>query len=112
MRATLLSAFVIRQVCTAANEKGVSVGNCHTCVWLHGHTVKCWGDGSFLAYGDRATRGDAPGQVGDKLYTWGARGRADLKEISAGYVHTRARRMDGSAQCWGSANASRLGDGV
>ncbi len=47
----------------------VQAGAQRACAFLDDATVKCWGknEGGLLGVGDTSIRGDASGQMGDKL---------------------------------------------
>lgn len=47
----------------------VATGASHTCALLDDATIKCFGDGRHgeLGYGDSESRGDQPGELGDRL---------------------------------------------
>lgn len=89
----------------------IAAGGYHTCARRTDGTALCWGSGSSGQLGD----GDSGmGHLRTKA-TRVRRGSGDLKGVVAvgsGSYHTCARRSDGSAWCWGSADKGQLGDGT
>jgi alpha-tubulin suppressor-like RCC1 family protein len=73
----------------------------------------CWGYDAYGQLGDGTT-----GDVTTSLRTTAVRvrrGRGDLtevKQLTAGRVHTCALRTDGSVWCWGDDEKGQLGDGT
>jgi alpha-tubulin suppressor-like RCC1 family protein len=83
----------------------VAAGDDHTCARRDDGTVSCWGDNQRGQVGDSsATRRLAPVAITALGTT--------VRELSAGHVHTCARRGDGSLWCWGENGAGQLGDGT
>lgn len=94
--------------------KQMAMGRSHTCALLLSGQVKCWGLGYVgqLGLGDNVTRGDEPGEMGDKLpYVNLGTGRTATL-IAAGNQHTCAIRDDGSVVCWGAGDSGELGQGI
>jgi hypothetical protein len=79
----------------------VTTGATHTCALLDDHSVKCWGDGSMLGYGDAKSRGRFPSEMGDALPTVDLGAGRTATAISAGRYVTCALLDDGSVKCWG-----------
>jgi alpha-tubulin suppressor-like RCC1 family protein len=79
-----------------------------TCAVLDTHELKCWGWSPFgeLGLGDTATRGDAPGSMGDALPVVDLGPSARVDAVHVGNYHVCALLHDGSIRCWGDANAS------
>lgn len=89
----------------------ITVGFAHTCAILDNDSVKCWGKGRSLGYGDNVSRGDDPGEMGDNLFSVNLGLGKTAKTISAGYNHTCAVLNDDSVKCWGSGYKGALGYG-
>lgn len=91
----------------------LATGGYHNCALLSDGTVKCWGynEEGELGLGDKNSRGDAPGEMGDQLP------RVDLGEdlnvikITAGANHSCALLSDNTIKCWGYNNEGQLGLG-
>jgi alpha-tubulin suppressor-like RCC1 family protein len=88
---------------SGARQVGVSTG--HTCA-LSGNDVMCWGDGTTGALGNSTaviqltpTRAGLPNG-------------AAVSGIAVGQGHTCALMGSQKIFCWGSNNASQLGDGT
>jgi len=87
----------------------IASGESHTCALLTDGTVRCWGanDAGQLGFGalDVCTKygypcARAPGAVA-RL--------EGVAQIAAGGLHTCARMIDGTVQCWGSDADGELG---
>jgi alpha-tubulin suppressor-like RCC1 family protein len=90
----------------------VAVGGNHSCAVLDRGTVKCWGWGltGALGLGNKATRGDERGEMGDRLrpVDLGSRTAAQVTAADAGTcVLLRTRRV----ACWGDNRFGQLGLG-
>jgi alpha-tubulin suppressor-like RCC1 family protein len=86
--------------------RDVGAGGAHSCLVRGDGTVWCWGANEAGQLGNGSFAGAAaPVAVIDDA--GGAFG--DAAQVDAGRDFTCARRLDGSAWCWG--NARRLGDG-
>ncbi len=83
----------------------VTTGWGHTCARRRTGRLYCWGNDDFgqLGDGSASTGTTTPNEV--------AGGRTDWAAVSAGYVHTCARRSSGRLFCWGYDGSSQLGDG-
>lgn len=83
----------------------ISTGRFHTCALLTTGRVKCWGLGIYgqlgRAIGD-ATPSGSPSYVADLI---------GIIQISAGWNHTCAVRLDNTAWCWGQNSNGQLGIG-
>ena len=88
-----------------ANIVQIAAGQNHTCAVLEGGTVKCWGENNNgkLGNGARANTQATPVTVG---------GIEDAISIAAGYDHTCAVIMGGTAKCWGENSSGQLGNGT
>ena len=81
----------------------VSAGWAHTLALLTDNTGLSWGYNDNRQLGDGTTTlRPAPVRVSDLAGT-GA-------QVSAGYVHTCARKIDGTLWCWGDNRYGQLGD--
>lgn len=84
----------------------IAAGGAHTCARRASGTVLCWG------WNDHGQLGDGTGGPGRFRATPVAvMGLSDAVEISAGMVHTCARRATGAVVCWG-LGGGLLGDGT
>ncbi|WP_050430644.1 RCC1 domain-containing protein [Chondromyces crocatus] len=91
----------------------VAAGAAHTCALLREGTVKCWGSNRHgqLGLGDTASRGDEPGEMGDRLPVVDlGRGKKAIA-IAAGIAHTCALLSEGTVKCWGDNRHGQLGLG-
>lgn len=89
----------------------IAAGDRHTCALRRDRSVWCWGEGSWGQLGDGKS---GMGHHRTKA-TRVRRGSGYLTKasgIAAGSNHTCARRTDGTAWCWGSAEYGQLGDGT
>jgi RHS repeat-associated protein len=82
----------------------IAVGTAHSCAFMQGGSIKCWGAGTKGSVGDgagvdRNTPVDVS-QVGS--------GNFDLR---AGGEHTCVVGAGGGIKCWGDNSAGQLGDG-
>jgi cysteine-rich repeat protein len=91
----------------------IAVGYGHMCALLRDASVKCWGYGFHgqLGLGDTNNRGDAAGEMGDKLPTVDLGSGKTVTALAAGLYHTCARLSDGSVKCWGGNFNGVLGAG-
>lgn len=82
----------------------ISAGWGHTCGLAPAGDVLCWGDNTEgqLGIGSTVSRAHAPLQVNSS---------AGFTSVSAGFVHTCAVALDGTAYCWGNNSQSQLGNG-
>ncbi|AKT38420.1 RCC1 domain-containing protein [Chondromyces crocatus] len=91
----------------------VAAGGGHTCALLRGGDVKCWGDNRFgqLGLGDSRSRGDGPGEMGNRLPVVDlGRGKTAVALV-AGWAHTCALLSEGTVKCWGENRFGQLGLG-
>ena len=88
-----------------ASVAAVSVGTFHTCARKTDGTLWCWGRNSYGQLGDGSVTDEhSPIEVT-------ALG-ASVAAVSAGEVHTCARKTDGTLWCWGENSTGELGDGT
>lgn len=82
------------------------------CALLASGEAKCWGnnDGAQLGYGDRGSRGDAPGEMGDALPPVILPAGAAVDEIVIGHYHACLRRGP-AVTCWGNDDVGQNGRG-
>ncbi|MBI5508645.1 MAG: hypothetical protein HY903_07820 [Deltaproteobacteria bacterium] len=92
---------------------GVAIGGFHVCALFGDGGVKCWGlnDKGQLGQGDTATRGDAAGELGDRLWPISLGTGRTATAVAAGIFHTCVLLDDGSVKCWGGNTAGQLGQG-
>ena len=93
--------------------RSVAVGGGFACAVLDDHSLKCWGDNSngALGLGDRAARGDAPGEMGDALPPVDLGARHTARRALATFLNACAELDDGKVKCWGSSVSGMLGIG-
>jgi alpha-tubulin suppressor-like RCC1 family protein len=99
---------------TGRTATAISVGAFFTCAILDGGQVKCWGTNRYgeLGIGDNASRGGAPGQMGDNLPTVDLGSCRTARAVSAGgWGHVCAILDDGQVKCWGTNQEGELGLG-
>ena len=84
----------------------LAAGSGHTCARTAGGAVHCWGGNQYGQLGKGAASG--PELLPVKVTLLGD----DVAGITAGAVHTCARKTDGSAWCWGFNEQGQVGDGT
>jgi len=91
----------------------VATGYGHTCALLASGAVKCWGknDVGQLGLGDKASRGDGPGEMGDALPAVDLGPGQSATAITSGSHHTCARLASGAVKCWGGNDLGQAGFG-
>lgn len=88
----------------------VSVGSEHACALLTDATLQCWGYNSTGQLGDNTTTvRNQPVTVLDET---GSGPLTDVAHVYAGWSHTCAVLLDGTARCWGWNANGQLGDGT
>jgi alpha-tubulin suppressor-like RCC1 family protein len=85
--------------------RAVAAGSAHTCA-IAGDERRVW---CFGANEHGQLGRDASASV---RMPAAVDGLADVEDISAGAVHTCARRANGTVVCWGGNTSGQLGDGV
>ncbi|NDD97506.1 MAG: hypothetical protein EBZ93_08405, partial [Actinobacteria bacterium] len=91
----------------------ISGGQYHTCARLDNNTLKCWGhsgDGA-LGYGDTATRGDDPNEMGENLPVVNVGLGRTVVMVKAGATHSCAILDNDGLKCWGDNFFGELGQG-
>jgi alpha-tubulin suppressor-like RCC1 family protein len=98
---------------TGRSALAISVAGRHTCALLDDGSVKCWGNNGSgeLGLGDRETRGDGPGEMGDALPAVDLGSGRKAVSVAVGTRHACALLDDGSLKCWGANNWGALGVG-
>lgn len=99
------SADGVVDVPDVAGIASIAGGGLHTCALAAGGDITCWGRNTSGQIGDGATAPTAP-----PSRVRGARGR--VVAIAAGFEHSCAIALDGTAQCWGANAHGQLGDGT
>ena len=81
----------------------------HNCILTSTFQVKCFGKGSKgqLGYGDRETRGDGGGEMGNYLPMINV--DENVISIQTGYHHTCAQLSNLDVRCWGWNTRGQLG---
>ena len=83
----------------------IGTGGCHSCALKTDGTLWCWGCNTWGNLGDGTTTlRQTPVQV-TALGT-------SVAQISVGWYQTCARKLDGTAWCWGHNMYGQLGDGT
>jgi alpha-tubulin suppressor-like RCC1 family protein len=100
-------------VSTDCSAHSVAAGDRHTCALLGDGTVKCWGSNNVgqLGLGDLFSRGEEPGEMGDRLPAVPVAGATPVHALVAGALHTCALFDDATLQCWGPNHHGQLGQG-
>jgi len=98
---------------TALFMPRLSTGEGHTCIILSEGRLKCFGDNAKgqLGLGDAQSRGDKPGQLGDKLPVVNLGKDRRAVEVGLESDYTCVRLDQGDVKCWGGAFSGRLGRG-
>ena len=88
-------------------------GGSFFCALLDNGAIKCWGRNDYgqLGVGDTATRGDAPGELGDNLRSVDLGTGRTAISLAAGDNHACAVLDDHSLKCWGANGSGQLGLG-
>ncbi|HEX4924220.1 MAG TPA: hypothetical protein VFV50_09040 [Bdellovibrionales bacterium] len=91
----------------------IAVGANHTCALFENGRMKCWGYGGTgeLGYGDRAARGDDPGEMGNNLPFVNLGTNERVVQVSIGYSFTCALLESRRVKCWGLNEVGQLGLG-
>jgi alpha-tubulin suppressor-like RCC1 family protein len=90
----------------------VAVGFYRVCALLDNQTVKCWGYGGYgaLGYGDNASRGGQPGQMGDALPAIDFGAGQVAYDLASSWYDNCVLLAHGT-KCWGLNQLGQLGQG-
>jgi len=99
---------------TGRTALAISAEEYSVCVLLDNGSVKCWGTNDYgqLGQGDKITRGDNPGEMGDNLPAINLGTGKTAVQISLGRGHACARLNDQTLKCWGNNTYGALGLGT
>lgn len=87
----------------------VSTGGIHTCARKTDGSLWCWGANLYgEATGDGSANMYNPASAAKQITALGT----NVVEVAAGYVHTCARKTDGTLWCWGDDLLGQVGDGT
>ena len=100
------SATPVDVVGLGSGVKALAARGYHTCALTGDGGVKCWGMGLMGQLGDGGTA------LAVRTPVEAAGLASGVATITAGTAHTCAVTTGGGAQCWGSNNSGRLGDGT
>ncbi len=91
----------------------LQAGSSHSCALSAKGEVRCWGRNTEgqLGYGDVATRGDGPDQMGNNLPAVDLGTGRTATAIAVGSQYTCALLDDSSVKCWGRNGVGQLGQG-
>ncbi len=91
----------------------ISAGFSLSCALLDNGAVKCWGSNSSgqLGRGDKVSRGDDPGEMGDNLPAIDLGTGRTAVAIDAGTNFICALLDNGAVKCWGDNGFGELGQG-
>ncbi len=94
-----------------AGVVSISAGGINSCAVMLDGTARCWGDNRIGQLGNGTTTDSTvPVTVVDPDDT--SQALAGVVSISAGFAHTCAVMLDGTARCWGGNEVGQLGDGT
>ncbi|MBI3978179.1 MAG: tandem-95 repeat protein, partial [Chloroflexi bacterium] len=98
---------------TGRTAAAIATGGFHTCALLDTGEVKCWGfsDQGQLGLGDKLSRGDEPGEMGDALPAVDLGAGRTATAVAAGSSYTCAILDTGQVKCWGRNYYGQLGLG-
>lgn len=86
--------------------KQVVFGNSHACALLDDGSIRCWGSGVGMGYGDIEIGDDEPPSAVPALDVGGK-----AIALAAGSFHTCALLEGGTVRCWGRSESGELGYG-
>lgn len=87
----------------ASGVASISAGYRHSCALLKDGGVRCWGYNGFGQLGHGSFDDSAVAVVVNGL-------GGKIVQVSAGYMHSCAVRVDGSVLCWGDSHVGALAD--
>jgi alpha-tubulin suppressor-like RCC1 family protein len=89
----------------------VATGAASSCAVLSDGTVKCWGanDRGQLGLGDKLTRGDEPGEMGDALPTLDFGAGRKVEKLVMGNAFACVLLDNATVKCWGRNDLGELG---
>ncbi|MCP4752908.1 MAG: hypothetical protein GY866_18635, partial [Proteobacteria bacterium] len=98
---------------TGRSATDISTGDGHACAILDNGNVKCWGHNGpgELGQNDTASRGDAPGEMGESLNAVNLGTSRTAIAITTGKMFTCALLDNEKAKCWGNNQYGTLGNG-
>ena len=88
-----------------SNVVQISAGAIHTCALKNDSTVACWGNNRFGQLGNSLNNGTKNSNLIPLIVNI-----ENVKQISAGVIHTCALKNDGSVFCWGFNKFGQLGN--
>ena len=88
-----------------SNVVQISAGAIHTCALKNDSTVACWGNNRFGQLGNSLNNGTKNSNLIPLIVNI-----ENVKQISAGAIHTCALKNDGSVFCWGFNKFGQLGN--
>jgi alpha-tubulin suppressor-like RCC1 family protein len=92
----------------------IRAGGVTTCALLDNHALKCWGsnDSGELGLGDKKSRGDTRGSMGDALPAVNLGRNRTVTSFSVGIGHSCAILDNHALKCWGDNQTAELGLGT
>jgi alpha-tubulin suppressor-like RCC1 family protein len=96
---------------TSAAVLGLGTGADHSCAFLDGGEIRCWGHNTYgyCGVGTSTHVGDETKEMGTYLDPADLGGTA--LQMAAGRAHICARLVGGQVKCWGYGGNGRLGSG-
>ena len=98
------------QVVNLDEIEEVAAGGVHTCARRKNGTVWCWGSNDASQLADE-TFGSYPSRLNNRPYPEAVPGLSGVVQITAGLLHTCARRSEGTVWCWGGDLEGQTGHG-
>lgn len=90
----------------AGAAQSIAAGRFHTCAVLAGGRVQCWGGNASGQLGFGTAGADVPNPTDTSPPL------LDASDITAGNLHTCAKRGNNDLWCWGDTRLGQLGDGT
>lgn len=100
------------QVTAVGTVLSVSAAQSHACAVKTDGTVWCWGVNGQGELGDGTLTGQTCGGLFCKPTPVQVVNLTSVADVASGYVHSCARKIDGTVWCWGDNNDGQLGDGT